>query len=1025
MSGESKPAPPRDKLVGQKLGNYQLERRIGAGAMGYVYVARHVGLNKQAAIKIMSPELIGTGTNVERFLREAQMAASLEHPNVVQVFDVGESNGLYYLAMQYVEGQSLDKVLHARGKLPVAEAGGMIKKVALAAAHKLGIVHRDVKPANVLLSKDGQVKVADFGLARSNDSSLSLSGQIIGTPYYMAPEQAEGKAVDARADLYALGASYYHLVTGRRVFEGDTPISIILKHVNEAPTPPDRVEPSIPPAISRLILKLLAKKPDDRFASGEDFVRAHVAAEGASPEGAADSSFDLSAPGPAKPASRAAGGESLLDIGPPAARPGAPGASSAGNRSLTSVSNLQAKDNTPEEKLKEEGKPVVGKYLLVREIQKIDDDLSVWEAENVRTNARVALRMLTGHDSDRIRAFYKLAAEGTQLKHPNILHVLECHSDTDRKGKVAHFMAVELVNGQPLKNVVASRAMSLRHLMQLGVQIAQALEFAHQRRRLNLILSPREVQVEPPSRAVVAFQDFGASRTEDARAKFEALEAAPFMAPEQVPNVDDTADASSDVYRLGALLYWMATQRAPFEAANLADCYDKILSVHPRSARDVNPEVDAELDRIIMSALRKEKRLRPAKAGDVALALQKYLRTESKEAPPSPATRRVVKTSFKERMQVAFAQNGRKIVWGLVLGALLGGGAWGWREVQSRWAAEEADVRLRRLRMDAQARYAEGKFEAALDAAQKVLEISEHDTQMVALTKACRRRILETSIVRGVGELEAAEDAARPARLAALQRAVNDLRTAIGNEPTSDDLTALVAAGFGAFATGDLEGAGSFLEKAAAMGSKDPLVGLTLARAYFARVVESTLVARMLKGSDRSAQWRILLTDAAEKPCQPPREGAEAELVGAYAALGRGEPARAKALAGAALGKGASPALAAEAKTLRAWAEGGDESADLDASLAERPGQALAYVVRALRHAEKARLPQAVADLNAAVRARPDRALLVLLRAKARQNAGDLDGARGDLARATSLAGKDWEYQDELAALERSLPAPR
>src|SRR6185295_6082967 len=173
---EHAPPPPNagpnpldrtDALTGTRIGNCVLQRQIGKGGMGAVYLAHHTGLNTPVAIKIMSAALIGSPANIQRFMREAQMAASLEHPNVVQVFDVGEANGLYYLAMQYVVGSSLDKVLEERGRLPLNEAVPIVKGVARAldAARQKGVVHRDIKPANILLTKDGAVKVVDFGLA--------------------------------------------------------------------------------------------------------------------------------------------------------------------------------------------------------------------------------------------------------------------------------------------------------------------------------------------------------------------------------------------------------------------------------------------------------------------------------------------------------------------------------------------------------------------------------------------------------------------------------------------------------------------------------------------------------------------------------------------------------------------------------------------------------------------------------------------------------------------------------------------
>ncbi|GEM_PF-6521288 len=268
----------QDPLVGTKLGSCVLRRRLGAGGMGTVYLGHHEGLNKPVAVKILSPDLMKEGTYKDRFLREARTAAKLDNPNVVTVYDVGESSGVAYIVMHYVEGRSLDAVLRERGKLTTKEALQIARRVAIAlgAAHKLGIVHRDVKPANILISKDGLVKVADFGLARDvsgGEKSLSQTGEIVGTPNYMAPEQASGGKIDGRTDLYSLGATLYHLVTGQVPFAGTSALSIVVKHLNETPAPPEKLEASIPKHVSALILRLMAKNPAERFASAEEMVR--------------------------------------------------------------------------------------------------------------------------------------------------------------------------------------------------------------------------------------------------------------------------------------------------------------------------------------------------------------------------------------------------------------------------------------------------------------------------------------------------------------------------------------------------------------------------------------------------------------------------------------------------------------------------------------------------------------------------------------------------------------------------------
>jgi len=268
-----------DPLIGKELGKCRIQRKLGQGGMGAVYLAHHPGLNKAVALKVLPGGLASTPEFKERFIREARLAARLEHPNVVQVFDAGDEEGVHYISMQYVEGKSLDCWLKERKKLTVAEALSTAKRVAVAlsAAAKLGIVHRDIKPHNILISREGVVKVADFGLAKDEDANRSISepGVVMGTPYYMSPEQAKGEKVDHRGDLYSLGATLYHMLTGRRLFDGGTPVTIVLKQAgDEQPIPARQLEPSIPKAVEALLERLLQKDPARRFQTADEVVRA-------------------------------------------------------------------------------------------------------------------------------------------------------------------------------------------------------------------------------------------------------------------------------------------------------------------------------------------------------------------------------------------------------------------------------------------------------------------------------------------------------------------------------------------------------------------------------------------------------------------------------------------------------------------------------------------------------------------------------------------------------------------------------
>ncbi len=253
---------------------YELTRQIARGGMAEVYLARDLLLDRPVALKMLFPELSVDRSFVERFRREAQAAANLSHPNIVPVFDWGEADSTYFIVMEYVDGRSLSNLLRAEGPLLADRAAAIGAEVAsaLAFAHSRGVIHRDVKPGNVLLAHSGQVKVTDFGIARASNTteSLTQTGAVMGTATYFSPEQAQGLSVDGRSDIYSLGVVLYEMVTGRAPFSADSPITVAYKHVRETPPPPREINPSVPPEFEAVILQAMAKSPDDRYQSAEE-----------------------------------------------------------------------------------------------------------------------------------------------------------------------------------------------------------------------------------------------------------------------------------------------------------------------------------------------------------------------------------------------------------------------------------------------------------------------------------------------------------------------------------------------------------------------------------------------------------------------------------------------------------------------------------------------------------------------------------------------------------------------------------
>src|SRR6185503_8367835 len=271
-----------DAHIGRVVAGYRIEEKIGRGGMGVVYRAEHLNLRRRAAIKIIAPDLAEASGFRERFNREARIAAALQHPNIVTVYDAGEEEGLLYLAMQYIEGSDLSAVLRAEGRLRPYRAIDVCRQVASAldAAHAQGLIHRDVKPANVLI--EGRVAyLTDFGLTKRLEGThapLTRAGDVVGTIHYVAPEQIEGGTVSARTDVYSLGCLLYHCLTGQVPFARDTDVGVIYAHLSEDPPRPSRVRADLPEGLDAVIAKGLEKVPERRFASCGDLMAAARAA---------------------------------------------------------------------------------------------------------------------------------------------------------------------------------------------------------------------------------------------------------------------------------------------------------------------------------------------------------------------------------------------------------------------------------------------------------------------------------------------------------------------------------------------------------------------------------------------------------------------------------------------------------------------------------------------------------------------------------------------------------------------------
>ncbi len=343
---QDKPAASEPSEI---AGRYQVVQKLGAGAFGTVYKAKDRILGRMVAIKTIRLDgLAAAGASieelVERFKREAQVSARLKHPNIVTIYDIGEAEGLSYLAMEFIDGVGLDRVISAAGRLPLERAAAIGAQIAdaLDYAHRNSVVHRDIKPANVMIEAGDRVKVTDFGIAKAIDSGehLTVTGSLLGTPSYMSPEQARGGAIDGRSDLFAVGCILYEMLTGKKAFRGDSITALIFKIITEEPPPLRELEPSVPEPVAAIVARAISKAPETRYQTGRDLVNALLAltTPAAVPTVRQVETPTLKAPAPDAEATRVTKGPAVTPptqvaartaVNPPALRPAKPPAPQA------------------------------------------------------------------------------------------------------------------------------------------------------------------------------------------------------------------------------------------------------------------------------------------------------------------------------------------------------------------------------------------------------------------------------------------------------------------------------------------------------------------------------------------------------------------------------------------------------------------------------------------------------------------------------------------------------------------------
>ncbi|MCP4656137.1 MAG: protein kinase [bacterium] len=637
--------------IGTSLSVYRIVAALGAGGMGEVYRARDTELQRDVAVKILPEELARDTTAMSRFRREAQLLASVNHPNIATIHGFDEADGVRFLVLELLEGQTLAERLKA-GPLPVAEAlevGGQIAR-ALEAAHKRSVIHRDLKPANVMVSPDGWVKVLDFGLAKAldvgstpgdqgwslsgSDSRLltvtadqTVTGSLMGTVPYMSPEQVRRQKADRRSDVWAFGCLVFEILTGRRAFKGPTTIdtlSAILEH-----DPPWELLPAeLGPAVRRLLVRCLQKDPERRLAAMAD---------------ARITLGEALHPSPAPVAEEATPAASITTF---VAGPNEVSSASLGLGPST-LSYLDTLD----------------RYTVVERIAAgaYGEIYRAWDREEERDVALKVLRPELVADEQAREGLRREAQALSRLRHPNIAALFDFGS-----AEGIDFVATEYVAGTSLAARVADGALPETAVTHLGAQIATAVAEAHEAGILHRDIKTGNVLVTADGQAKLI--DFGLAGATGGAVphgpRREGLSGPlPYQAPEVLQGGEPTE--ASDVYSLGVVLYRMATGKWPFWGEDVQELSEAILSRPPRPPGELLRSLSPALEQLILKCLEKDPADRFPSAREVAVALRALV-PATRTLPASPDRR------GRRRRLVAAGVTALALVVAVLLG-------WRWR----------------------------------------------------------------------------------------------------------------------------------------------------------------------------------------------------------------------------------------------------------------------------------------------------------------------------------------------------------
>jgi serine/threonine protein kinase len=637
---------PEDSLIGRQLGNFRIERLLGRGGMALVYYGWDVKLERPVAIKVIDARYQDSPAYAARFVREARTVATWRHENIIQIHYADEQDELYYFVMEYVDGLDLGGLLsqYAReGELmphdDVLRMGRAIAS-ALDYAHQKGVIHRDVKPSNVMIAGDGRVVLTDFGLAM--DVQIGTLGEAFGSPHYIAPEQAR-RSTDAvpQSDLYSLGVILYEMLTGVVPFDDLSPTSVALQHLTQPPPPPREINPNLSEETEAVLLKALSKSPDERYQTGAGLLDALEAA------------LQTSQPAPVEP-----GELPPLPAGVPrsAARSlSFPGMSV--DEKVASHLQASAKPASPRHSSSPAKGSLLGRKLDEYRLEALlgkGGMAGVYRGLDVRLKRYVAIKVIDSplrSDSEYVVRFEHEARAFAQLEHP---HIVRLYRYGEADGLL--YMAMQYIDGADLGTVLANyredqEFIEPEEASRIIREICLALDYVHSQGVIHRDIKPSNIMLDKQGRAILT--DFGLALLTELGTRGEIFGSPHYIAPEQVISSANVVP-QSDLYAVGVILYEMFTGELLFDVENPLDIAMLHMTEPPRPPRELRPDISPEVEAVILKALAKEPEERYQSGAELADALDRALQIVPAETPATPRAT-APRLSVLERVAVELA----------------------------------------------------------------------------------------------------------------------------------------------------------------------------------------------------------------------------------------------------------------------------------------------------------------------------------------------------------------------------------